>query len=76
MDAVDWTALSALAAIVLGSVGYLAHRLERLADRIDGLETRLDDRLRAEIGSVRADVAALSERYVRHLEAHAMGSAP
>ena len=65
MDAVDWTGLTALAAIFLGGLAWLRHQLQREIDLV-----------RDDIRSVRADVATLSERYVRHLEAHATGSAP
>lgn len=65
----DWTALSALAALFLGGIGYLITRLERLESRLDAridrLEARFDDHFER-----------LEERYVRHLEAHATGSAP
>lgn len=58
MDAVDWTALSVLAGIVLGASGYLSHQMNARFDRVEARIDRLD------------------ERYVRHLEAHATGSAP
>ena len=65
MDAVDWTALSALAAIVLGAVGYLSRQMTARFDQVDARIDRLDAR-----------IDRLDERYVRHLEAHATGSAP
>ena len=69
MDAVDWTALSALAAIVLGGLGYVVARLERLESRLDARIDRLDIRVNERFDR-------LEERYVRHLELHATGSAP
>lgn len=57
MDAVDWTGLSVLAGIVLGSVGFLARQMHRM-----------EDRLRSEIVP-RLD--RIDERFVRHLENHA-----
>ena len=72
MNAVDWTALSALAAIFLGGLGYLARRLERLDHRLDRLEDRIDERF----ARVDERFDRLEERYVRHLELHATGSAP
>jgi len=58
MSAVDWTALSVLAGVVLGAVGYLSRQMNARFDRVEARIDRLD------------------ERYVRHLEQHATGSAP
>ena len=48
MDAVDWTALSVLVAVVLGAVGYLARdlhvQLHRLEARIDARFEQVDAR--------------------------------
>lgn len=80
MDAVDWSGLGFIAALVVGCIGYLSRQLHRV-----------DDRLRAELGSrfgavddrfdgvddrfdrVEARLDRLDERYVRHLEQHAAG---
>ena len=44
MEAVDWTALSALAAIVLGAVGYLSRQMNTRFDRVDARLDRLEER--------------------------------
>jgi len=62
MDAVDWTALGALAAIFLGGLAWLRHQVQREIDVV-----------RSDIREVRAEILTLNERYVRHLEAHAAG---
>jgi len=57
MDAVDWTGLGFLAALLLGCVGYLSREIHRVEDRLrSDIVPRLD---------------RLEERYVRHLELHA-----
>jgi hypothetical protein len=60
MDAVDWSGLSVLAALMVACIGYLSRQMDRRFDRVDGrfdhLEARIDK---------------LEERYVRHLEQHA-----
>jgi hypothetical protein len=61
MDAVDWTALSALAAIFVSGLGYLVARLERLESRLDARIDRLEARF---------------DGHFERLEAHATGSAP
>ena len=78
MDAVDWTALSVLVAVVVGAVGYLArdlhvqvHRLEaRIDARFEQVDTRFD-RVDSRFDRVEQRIDGLTERYVRHLEAHA-----
>lgn len=78
MEAVDWTALGVLAAVVLGAVGYLArelhvqlHRLEaRLDARFEQIERRFEQ-IDARFDRVERRLDDLTERYVRHLEAHA-----
>ena len=44
MEAVDWTGLSALAAIALGAIGYLAHQMNARFDRVDARLDRLEER--------------------------------
>jgi hypothetical protein len=71
MEAVDWTALSVLAAVVLGAIGYLARDMHR---QLHALEVRIDARFTQVDGRfdrVEQRIDALTERYVRHLEAHA-----
>ena len=78
MDAVDWTALSVLVAVVVGAVGYLArdlhvqvHRLEaRIDARFEQVDTQFD-RVDSRFDRVEQRIDGLTERYVRHLEAHA-----
>lgn len=65
VDAVDWTAPSVLAGLVLGAVGYLSRQMHTRFDQVDARIDRVDAR-----------IDRLDERYVRHLEAHAGGSAP
>lgn len=73
MDAVDWSGLGFIAALVVGCIGCLSRQLHRV-----------DDRVRAELGSrfgavddrldrIEARLDRLDERYVRHLEQHAAG---
>ena len=69
MDAVNWTALSALAAIFIGGFGWFSHQL---TNRMDRLDARMDERF----ARVDERFDRLEERYVRHLELHATGSAP
>ena len=69
MDAVDWTGLTALAAIFLGGLAWLRNQLHR---EIDALR----DVVREDIRGIDARLDRLDERYVRHLEAHATGTAP
>ena len=64
MEAVDWTALSVLAALMIGAIGCLSRRIGRLEERMNGRIDRLEERMNAHF-------AQLDERYVRHLEAHA-----
>jgi hypothetical protein len=78
MEAVDWTALSVLAAVVLGAIGYLARDMHRqlhaLEMRMDARFTQVDARFTQVDGRfdrVEQRIDALTERYVRHLEAHA-----
>ena len=59
MDAVDWTGLSVLAGIVLGSIGYLSRQMNARFDRVDARFDRVETR-----------IDRLDERYVRHLEQH------
>lgn len=64
MDAVDWTGLGVLAALMVGCVGYLARQIDRLrSDMTDG---------NRELGT---RIERLSDAYVRHLEHHASGGA-
>ena len=70
MDAVDWIALSALAAIFLGGFGWCSHvltnRIDRMETRMDASFTRVDDRF----SRMDDRFERLEERYVRHLEQH------
>lgn len=74
MDAVDWTGLSVLAALLVGCIGYLSRQMHRLDDRLTGEMRALRGDMRADFDRLRADVVPrldrLEERYVRHLEAH------
>ena len=78
MRAVDWGALSALAAVVLAGLGYLSRQLTRSVDRLDGRLDRVDGRidrleavLSARIDRLDGRFDRLEEQYIRHLEAHA-----
>jgi hypothetical protein len=64
MDVVDWSALSVLAAVMLGAVGYLSRQINRVEERLSGRMDRMEDRF-----SSRFD--RLEEQYIRHLELHA-----
>jgi hypothetical protein len=66
MGSVDWAALSALAMVVLGAVGYLSRQISRLEERFTLKIDRLEDHLGGRIDR-------LEEQYIRHLEAHATG---
>lgn len=85
MEAVDWTALGVLTAVVLAAVGYLArdmhvqlHRLEaRLDARFEQVERQFEqverrfEQVDGRFDRVERRLDDLTERYVRHLEAHA-----
>ena len=60
MSPVEWTAIGVLAVVLVGSLGYLARRIDRLEARMDARFDRVDDRL-----------DRLDERYIQHLEHHA-----
>ena len=78
MDAVDWTGLGVLAALMVGCVGYLARQIDRLrSDMSDGqrdVGARID-RLQSDMTQGNRELGArierLSDAYVRHLEHHA-----
>ena len=67
MDAVDWSGLGVLAALMVGCIGYLARQLNRLEDRMNARFDQVDVRF----DRVDARIDRLEERYVRHLELHA-----
>jgi len=79
MDVVDWSALSVLAAVMLGAVGYLSRQFSRelaraeqsLGGRIDRVEDRLNERIDRMDDHFGARFDRLEEQYIRHLEAHA-----
>ena len=71
MRAVDWGALSALAAVVLAGLGYLSRQLTRSVDRLDGRIDRLEAVLSGRIDRLDGRFDRLEEQYIRHLEAHA-----
>ena len=59
----DWESVLAIAALVVGSFGYLSRQMNRMEDRltarIDGVEANLGPR-----------IDQLTERYIAHLERH------
>ena len=74
MDAVDWSGLGVLAALLVGCIGYLSRQMTRLEDRMHRFEDRMNDRfdqVDARFDRVDARIDRLEERYVRHLELHA-----
>jgi hypothetical protein len=56
---VDWGTVSAIAALVVACFGYLARQMNRLEDRLDGMER-----------SLAGHIDKLTERYITHLERH------
>jgi hypothetical protein len=64
MDAVDWTAVSVLAALMFGALGYIVRQLNRVEQRLSLRMDRMEDRFGARFDR-------LEEQYIRHLEAHA-----
>jgi hypothetical protein len=87
MDAVDWSGLGFIAALVVGCIGYLSRQQQRSEDRLradldvrfgavehrfDGIDARLDG-IDARFDRVDSRLDRLEERYVRHLEQHATG---
>lgn len=57
MDAVDWTGLGALAALLVACIGYLSRQIHREVDQLrNEIVPRLD---------------RIDERFIRHLETHA-----
>jgi hypothetical protein len=75
MDAVDWTAVSVLAALMFGALGYIVRQLnrveQRLSLRMDRMDDRLNDRMDRMEDRFSARFDRLEEQYIRHLEAHA-----
>ena len=75
MDAVDWTAVSVLAALMFGALGYitrhLGHQIADLGSRLDRVEDRLSERMDRMEDRFSARFDRLEEQYIRHLEAHA-----
>lgn len=71
MDAVDWSGLGVLAALMVGCLGYLSRQMTRLEDRLEGRMIAGFDRVDARFDRVEARLDRLEERYVRHLELHA-----
>jgi hypothetical protein len=82
MDAVDWTGLGVLAALMVGCVGYLARQIDRVRSDMTAGHLELGARIDRQTDSVRSDMTdghrelgtridRLSDAYVRHLEHHA-----
>jgi len=65
MDAVDWTGFATLGGLFLGGLAWLRNQVHREIDTV-----------RQDIRGIDARLDRLEERYVRHLEQHATGSAP
>jgi len=63
MDAVDWSGLAVLAALLVACVGYLSRQIHR---EVDGVRTEMREQILPRLDR-------LEERYVRHLEHHAHG---
>ena len=61
MDAVDWSGLGVLAALLVACVGYLSRQIHR---EIDGVRAEMHSEILPRLDR-------LEERYIRHLEQHA-----
>ena len=71
MDAVDWSGLGVLAALMVGCIGYLSRQMTHQTSRLESRVNRLEDRMNTRFDHVDARIDRLEERYVRHLELHA-----
>jgi hypothetical protein len=71
MEAVDWTALSVLTAVVLGALGYVVREMHRLEVRLEARFEAGFDAIERRLDAIDRRFDLLEERYVRHLEAHA-----
>jgi hypothetical protein len=69
MDAAIWTALGLLAATSLGSLFYLASRIDGIGNRVDSLGNRID----ALGARLDARLDAIETRIDAHLDRHATG---
>ncbi|MGH9037371.1 MAG: hypothetical protein ACRD0O_16560 [Acidimicrobiia bacterium] len=70
MHEVDWGTVSAIAALVVASFGYLARQMNRLEDRLEGVERSLAGRIEGVERSLGGRIDKLTERYIAHLERH------
>jgi hypothetical protein len=70
MDAVDWSGLGFLAALLVACVGYLARQTHRSEDRLQAEMGLLEHRLGVRFDRIDGRLDRLEERYVRHLEQH------